>query len=348
MAYILSIGTQSPDYCFQQADIAESLVQGLNLPPEQAINLRKLYSNSSIDTRYSVLQELDCLCRVPTSKERNDIYKEEAPKLAIMAAKKALSGWKNSPSAITHLISISCTGMMAPGIEYHLLKELKLNPSISRLGINFMGCFGAFNGLTVAKAIVKENPNHRVLMVCTELCTLHGQVDESLDSMLANALFADGAAACIIGGDPAEDYLWKIEDRASLILEDSDNEMSWDIGDAGFIMKLSKRVPVLIKKNIDSFTRHLIKGKCSFEESLWAIHPGGKSIINAIETACNLSPSQTSSSWDVLKRYGNMSSATFLFVLENSLKAKSKWTIGIGFGPGLSFEGILLKAKDVL
>jgi len=345
MAHVLSIATASPQYSFQQTDIAESMVRALNLPPKDSSNLRKLYHQSDIHTRYSVMQNFDSLYTQPTSQQRNEIFKLEAPKLAITAAKKALDAWQRKPSEITHVISVSCTGMIAPGIEYYLIKELGLQPTTSRVGINFMGCFGAFNAISVATAIAKENPKNRVLVVCTELCSLHGQIDLSPDTLLANALFADGAAACIVGDkDPEEKHLFEIINRSSLIVPNTDHIMSWDVGNHGYFMKLSPRVPVLLKKHIVSFAQNLIEKKCSFEECHWAIHPGGKSIIQAIEKECGLIPSQTESSWETLRKYGNMSSATFLFVLEKSLQTRQKWTLGIGFGPGLSMEGILMRS----
>ena len=347
MAYILSIATQSPEYQFKQKEIAGSMIKGLGLSPEQALSLNTLYEHSEIDTRHSVIENFDTLYKNPTSKERNEMYKREAPKLAIQAAQKALNAWDGSPQDITHIISISCTGMMAPGIEYYLIQELNLPPSVGRIGINFMGCFAAFNGISVAKALVKENPKHRVLLVCTELCSLHGQIDFSSHSFLANSLFADGAAACIIGGDPHEKYLWEIMKRSSCILPNSDQEMTWEVGNNGFFMKLSSKVPVFVKRHIEQFARNLAGENCTFEECLWAIHPGGKSIIKAIEKSCSLVPSQTTHSWDVLKNYGNMSSATFLFVLEKSLKMQKKWTLGIGLGPGLTIEGVLMRSNDV-
>ncbi|MBX9924154.1 MAG: type III polyketide synthase [Rhabdochlamydiaceae bacterium] len=346
MAYILSIATHCPDYRFEQKAIAESMIKGLGLSSEQAESLNTLYSNSEIDTRHSVIQNFDTLYKNPTSKQRNEIYKEEAPKLAVKVAQKALNSWGGNLNEITHVISISCTGMMAPGIEYHLIKQLELRPTVGRIGINFMGCFAAFNGISVAKALAKENPKNRILLVCTELCSLNGQMDLSSNSFLANALFADGAAACIIGGEPSENYLWQIIERSSNIIPNSDQEMTWDVGNNGYFMKLSSKVPVFVKNHIATFTQSLVQNNCSLEECLWAIHPGGKSIIKAIEKACNLLPSQSVCSWEVLKNYGNMSSATFLFVLQHSLTMQKKWTLGIGLGPGLSIEGVLLRSKD--
>lgn len=249
------------------------------------------------------------------------------------------------PSKITHVISVSCTGMMAPGLEYFLIKELSLSPKVRRLGINFMGCYGAFSGLMAAQAIAQQSPQHRILLVCTELCSLNVQMDLSSDSILGNALFADGAAACIIGAEASTNYLWEIVAQSSFLLENSQQYMAWDVAESGYAMKLSPKVPALIKRNILPFAHTLLNDRSRFEECQWAIHPGGKSIIQAVESACSLQPWQTDCSWQVMREYGNMSSPTVLFVLEKMLKKPSPWTIGLAFGPGLGIEGILLRSR---
>lgn len=344
MTYLLSVASASPDHCFQQTDIMQRMLERLSLSSTQHQSLKRLYQNSDIHTRYSVLKDLNVLFDYPKADERNAIFKEEAPKLAIKAARKALDQSGKDPKQITHVISVTCTGMMAPGIEYYLVKELGLNWTVGRIGVNFMGCFGAFNGLSVAKAIISENPNNLVLLVCTELSSLHGQLDLSSDTILGNSIFADGAAACILGGNKSENYLWEITERASLLIEDSIDYMAWDVAESGYKMKLSSRVPVLIKRNIAKFAKSLLNDKATFEECHWAVHPGGKSILQAVEKECSLLPKQIESSRTVLQNYGNMSSATFLFVLEHAKKLRSHWTIGMAFGPGLSIEGILLRA----
>ena len=343
MTYILSVASASPDHCFHQTDIMQQMLERLNLSPTQHQSLKRLYQNSDIHTRYSVMKDYTLLFQHPKANERNAIFKEEAPKLAIKAARKALNQSNKDPKQITHVISVSCTGMMVPGIEYYLIKELDLKWTVGRIGVNFMGCFGAFNGLSVAKAIISENPNNLVLLVCTELCSLHGQLDLSSDTLLGNSIFADGAAACILGGNKSENYLWEITERTSLLIEDSVDYMAWDVAESGYKMKLSSRVPVLIKRNIAGYAKSLLQDKVTFEECHWAVHPGGKSILKAVEKECALSPTQIESSRKILQTYGNMSSATFLFVLEHSQKLYSKWTIGMAFGPGLSIEGILLR-----
>ena len=176
---------------------------------------------------------------IPGTSSRNAIYKKEAPQLSLDASQKALERWGGSLSEITHVISVSCTGMIAPGIEYYLMQKLGLSPSVNRLGINFMGCFGAFKGLSVARAFALENPSHRVLLVCTELCTLHLQADQDGETLVANSIFADGSAAAIVGMDPtpSERPLWEIMRTHSIGIENSHNLMSWEASDHGYLIR---------------------------------------------------------------------------------------------------------------
>lgn len=357
-ASILALATALPPHAFDQEEIAEKMIAIFAPDSDKAERLRQLYHNSGIKTRYSVVSDFlkeryewdfwgsDYPKSIPGMAKRNDIYKKAAPKLAYEAAAKAIQKWGRDPSEITHIISISCTGIMAPGIEFDLMRSLHLNNSVNRLGINFMGCFGAFKGLAVAQSFAKENPHHRILIVCTELCSLHLQANQNPDNILANSLFSDGAAAVIVGAHPKdnEKSLWSIEKQQSISMDKTTDKMTWEAGDHGFLMKLSPAVPVLLGREITPFTESLL-GNISIKNCDWAIHPGGKSIIQAIEKAISLDPVQTQASWKTLSQYGNMSSATFLFVLENLLQQSElqKWAVGLGFGPGLSIEGILLK-----
>lgn len=252
-----------------------------------------------------------------------------------------------NPSLITHVIAITCTGVVIPGIEFGLIESLALSRSVHRLGVNFMGCFGAFKGLEVAHAFVKSNPKNRVLIVCIELCSLHIQPNDTPDSMMANSLFADGSAAAIIGADllSTEKSIFEMQRHASFGLENSREQMSWEASDQGYVMKLSPFVPVILARHIQAFTEKLMHSYTEISACDFAIHPGGKAIVNAIEKKLGLNKLQTRASWNTLAHYGNMSSATFLFVL-NDLKRqadKKEWAVGLGFGPGLSVEGLLLK-----
>jgi predicted naringenin-chalcone synthase len=223
-----------------------------------------------------------------------------------------------------------------------------LNRNVNRFGINFMGCFGAFKALEVANAFAQMDPKNRVLVVCTELCSLHLQDDLSSDTILANSLFADGASAVIVGnarGVNNESPLYEIVKHSSFALDKSQNLMSWEASNRGYLMKLSGFVPLSLSRHIETFSNALIENCASIAECDWAIHPGGKAILQVIEKKLSLKKEQTVSSWETLADYGNMSSATILFVLENLLKKKStnKTVVGLGFGPGLSVEGNVLR-----
>ncbi|MBA3603972.1 MAG: type III polyketide synthase [Parachlamydiaceae bacterium] len=361
-AHILSLSTANPPMAWAQDDIAKKMIDLFSLEEEKAISLQQMYQNSAIGYRYSVIDDStperehrnffgdNAQKTKPGMYQRNEIYKKEAPVFAHTAALKAIELWGGSPSEITHVISVSCTGVMAPGIEFQLIESLNLNRTVFRLGINFMGCFGAFKGLQAANAFAKECPSHRILLVCTELCSLHFQTDLTQDILLANTLFSDGIAATVVGSDPRpyEKPLFSIVAQKSLAIDNSLDKMSWEAGDHGFFMKLSSFVPAHIKKHIEKLVSPLLENNTSIDECDWAVHPGGKSIIQAIERALKLDQKQTAAAWETLWNYGNMSSATFLFVLDNIIRCKTDklWTAGLGFGPGLSLEGILLRKNQ--
>lgn len=358
-ASILALATAVPSYAFAQEEIGEKVIDIFSLDPLKAKSTRQLYQNSAISTRHTVVPDFkhgrsdwdfwgpEYPNKIPGMAQRNAVYKSEAPKLAFEAASKAMMVWGGDPRSITHVISVSCTGVVAPGIEFDLIKLLNLRSDIQRLGINFMGCFGAFKGLAVADAFAKEDPKNRILVVCTELCSLHFQAEQTTDNVLANSLFSDGAAAAIVGAEAsdAETPLWHIHAKKSASVENTTEKMRWEAGDEGYLMKLSHTVPVILGRQIEGFAKTLLGPEISFQECDWAIHPGGKSIIQAVEKALGLDEHQTKSSWDILANYGNMSSATFLFVLKHLHESRplKEWTTGIGFGPGLSFEGIVLR-----
>lgn len=358
-ANILSIGTAVPPHFISQEEALKVVLSFSTFDSTEQDQIKKLYQNSGIAKRHLVTPELkkersewnfwgnNYPVSVPGMTQRNDLYKDVAPKLAHQAAEKAIDHWGGDRSALTHIIFISCTGVVAPGIEFMLLNSLGLQKSIHRLGINFMGCFGAFKGLEVAHAFAKTNPENRILVVCTELCSLHMQAKTNQDNLVGASLFADGAAAVIIGLNPKENEkpMWEIIQHQSHGLENSSNDMTWEASDTGFLMRLSSTVPVVIARHIKKFAHELTKEHLDVKDCDWAIHPGGKSILTVIEKKLHLDRTHTEASWEIYKNYGNMSSATFLFVLEalKNQKATRSWAAGVGFGPGLSMEGVLLK-----
>jgi len=214
-----------------------------------------------------------------------------------------------------------------------------------------MGCFGAFKGIKIASKIAKDNPKNRILLIATELCSLHFKPRGDIESIVIQSLFADGSAAVIIGCEPknSEKALLTITNEKSYFIRNTMEDMTWDASDEGFDMRLSQRVPSLINEHIFQFAQQLIDSHCSITQYEWAIHPGGKTIVEAIEKSLCLDRSQTISSWNILHHFGNISSATFLYVLEDILNRSDskKNVIGLGFGPGLSIEGLMLQQDSL-
>jgi predicted naringenin-chalcone synthase len=356
---IAALATATPKYAYNQKLVGEKMSLALKLDNQRTALLQRLYSNTRIDQRYSVLQDsweendsffFRCFSnQVPGMSERTEIYKKEAPRLALQASQEALLQWGKDPKSLTHIISVSCTGSVTPGIEFLVAKKLNLCPYISRLGINMMGCFGAFKGLEMASEICRANSKHKVLLLCTELCSLHMQSDSQEETLVSNALFADGAASAIVEmGSAKEKGLYSIQKTASFSLDDSLDLMGWDASDSGMKITLSKKVVEHIERSTPLFLQKLAASwQINPKECTFAIHPGGKAIVQALEKSLELHSSQTAPSWEVLKKYGNMSSATFLFLLKHMLQQKlyAPLCVGLGFGPGLSIEANLLKKE---
>lgn len=361
-AQILSIETTVPDHWVNPESYTKATCDLMGLNRVQSQFVHRITTKSQIDRRYVTVKDFSAkeaegdffrkneALPFPCTQKRNALYKQEAPKLAAQACNATLKAWGGKREAITHVISVSCTGMVAPGIEFSLIGLLGLSSTVARLGINFMGCFGAFKGLAIAQALAMENPKHRILVVCTELCSLHFQGDFKPDTLIANALFADGAAAAIVGCRPqaGESPLFELHEQASEALEATAELMSWEVGNFGYQMRLSAEVPHYLETHIGRFVNRLIGSKHSYDQMTWAVHPGGAAILDSIGKVFSLQRHQMKASWTILRNYGNMSSPTFLFVLKELLRHHSvtPWVIGLGFGPGLSIEGRLLKRMD--
>jgi predicted naringenin-chalcone synthase len=352
MATIVRIAHKTPPHAILQKSLASNVAKASNLDAQGAKWLERVYEQSGITTRHSVLEDFSNDVEnwsfwnkgSPSTFQRNALYKLHAPILSESACRQVLSEWGQDPKSLTHIIFVSCTGIVAPGIQAYLQNALGLNTSICQLAINMMGCFGAFKALQVAQSFCDQNSCHKVLIVCTELCSLHFQQTTAPEAQIGNALFADGSAACIVENDH-QTGIYRIEKQKSAILPDTADKMTWEISDNGLIFGLKKDIPELIKQHVHAFATSLLPENTSLQECLWPIHPGGKGILLAVEQALGLSKEHTATSWSVLNQYGNISSATFLFVLNALRQQKSdkKWAVGLGFGPGLCFEGILLE-----
>jgi predicted naringenin-chalcone synthase len=243
--------------------------------------------------------------------------------------------------------------MYAPGLDIDLVKTLGLRSSVERTAIHFMGCYAAFNGIKLAHSFCATQADAKVLVVCSELCSLHFQKENHEDNWLANALFGDGSAALLVEANPASGINLKpVAFHCDLALQ-GEKDMAWSIGDHGFEMRLSSYIPGVIKSGIKDLTTSLLRrtGGTLANVSYFAIHPGGKRILEAIEEELALSKEQNRFAYDVLRRFGNMSSPTVLFVLSailDELKQQDngKQILSFAFGPGLTMESMLLQIQN--
>ena len=366
MSYITSIGTANPNFRFQQQAIANFMVKAMNLKVDEARKLRALFRATGIETRSSVLSDYgreigfefftdnELVEPFPSTRQRMEVFKKQALDLSLAAVRQCR---ERIPSLeikeITHLIVVSCTGMYAPGLDIDLVKALGLNSSVSRTCINFMGCYAAFNALKLADLFCTNKKDAKVLMICTELCTIHFQKENTENNMLANALFADGSAALLVEAQPRKGInLTPIAFHCDLATE-GEQDMAWTVGDWGFEMKLSTYVPDVIRSGIKKLTQSLL-AQLSLnlsDVSYFAIHPGGKKILEVIEQELNVAKDSNRYAYSVLKNFGNMSSPTVLFVLNaiwNDLAAmdKGKKILSFAFGPGLTLESMLLQVEN--
>ncbi|MGL6097904.1 MAG: type III polyketide synthase, partial [Fimbriiglobus sp.] len=280
----------------------------------------------------------------PTTGERMRMYAADAPKLAVAAAAAAVAESGFSPDSFTHLVTVSCTGFVAPGVDLALVTELGLRPTVERTHVGYMGCHGALNGLRVANAFATANPAARVLLCAVELCSLHYHCGSSPEQVVANAIFADGAAAVVGTGGTDETEAWHVAATGSCVIPDSTNAMSWLVGDHGFEMGLSKRIPGLIARHLRPWLERWLddNGVSLDAVGSWAVHPGGPKIVAAVEEALALPAAATAVSRAVYADCGNMSSPTVLFVLDRLRKAAApRPCVMLGFGPGLVAEAAL-------
>ncbi|MBE8723008.1 type III polyketide synthase [Sphingobacterium pedocola] len=357
MSTIASIATAVPRYQQQQMQIFEAIKHMHTNTEEDQRKLRFMYRSSGIDTRYSVVPDF-CSDKgdnkiltdsegITVSRKLEDrltIYDEEAIELAVEVVEKCLPEGMDK-THVTHLITVSCTGMKAPGLDIDLIRRLGLRRDIGRTSVNFMGCYAAIHGLKHAHYIAEKEPDAKVLLVCVELCTLHFQTDQTIDNVTSTIIFGDGAAAVLVEGDNSTHNGWRLDGFYSEINFEGLDDMAWRISADGFLMTLTSQVPPILERTCDAVIGRALKryGIAKNEVDLWCVHPGGKKILEAIERGADITKDQLADSYEVLRDYGNMSSPTVLFVLEKMIKnpaytIRQKNLIGMAFGPGLTLE----------
>ena len=319
-------------------------------------NLFKRMSRmSAIEHRYSFLQpiagsdsswrdseDLYVTGNFPTTSRRMQAFERFAPLLAQCALNR-LALTADERKGITHVIVTSCTGLYAPGLDFDIVKHLGLNPSVERTMIGFMGCYAAINALKSAHHIVRSEPESKVLVMNLELCSLHLQETKDLEQMLSFLLFADGCAACVVSAEPQG---LGIESFLAVCLPDTSHLITWRIREMGFDMQLSGQVPGEIRRTLKDAGSQVTRGRDLESIELWAVHPGGRTILDAVEQGLGLPAEALKYSRDILARFGNMSSATVMFVLQQILERAQPGQQGcaMSFGPGVTAETMLFHA----
>lgn len=355
MSNITHIGISVPSHKNEQTTIQQFMLKMNDGSPSDKRKISLMYARSGIETRYSVIPDYSCeasertffsknedLEPFPSIEKRMTKYQETALPLAMKAVENTFGG-SELPKGITHLISVSCTGMSAPGLDVELVQALKLPTDIHRTSVNFMGCYAAIHALKQANAICRSEEKAKVLIVLVELCTLHFQKENKLDFITSNLLFGDGAACCLVENSNTG---MQMEGFYSKLFLESQESMGWHISSHGFLMSLKQEVPTLIEDNIADFVATSLSRNNIQKNEIqnWAIHPGGRKILDVTAKSLGIDSDAISESYQVLKNYGNMSSCTLLFILEKIKKDKSGRTFVAGFGPGITMESLILNS----
>ncbi|HOW64203.1 MAG TPA: type III polyketide synthase [Candidatus Paceibacterota bacterium] len=356
--YIHQIETLLPSYTAPQNVIARQL-GAWSGDPATARLIRHVFLKSGIETRHSVIPDFtmpdqaelfseDSQGHVnePSTQERNRCFARHAGPMSVELARRLVDGRSGfAPGDITHVITVSCTGFVNPGPDYRIVTELGLPATVERYNLGFMGCYAALPALRMAQQFCQARPDAVVLVVCIELCSLHMQMKSTPDSILANALFSDGASAALVSARPPRPghAALALNHFCSAIAAEGVCDMAWEIGEKGFNLVLSSYVPDVIAANVGRIVGDLLSNH-ELEISsvpLWAVHPGGRAILDKVEESLGLEPWQLEASRDVLRECGNMSSVTILFVLKRMLAKhgrESATLAAMAFGPGLTIE----------
>jgi predicted naringenin-chalcone synthase len=342
--YLNRIATAVPEHDVHDAFVV--FAEKMLADPRLQSVFRRMASRANIAHRYSFLdaqrangqfssQDAAQIYRpgnFPSTSQRMELFERNAPFLMKKVVDRlALS--EEERAEITHVLVTCCTGLYAPGLDFEIIDHLGLSPSVERTMVGFMGCYAAINALKLARHIVRSDPNARVLMLNLELCTLHFQETQELEQVLSFLVFADGAAASIIS---AREQGLALDGFKAVIVPDTRDLITWKIRGLGFDMLLSGQVP-------GQLARSLHEGELMADRDdidLWAVHPGGRSVLDAVEKGLELPADALAASREVLCSFGNMSSATVMFVLERMMRRVSPGQRGcaMSFGPGLTAE----------
>jgi len=358
---LIDIVTASPPYKVSQGYAASELKKRMGGTAAISRMIDMAANQSGIEHRLFVIQDgeensnekfftKDSNHFSPDTKSRMTEYEKWSVLLTKQAVRELAEKNKIDFSSIDRIITISCTGFFAPGLDYELIKEFKISPNVKRTNIGFMGCAASLVGVNTVWEAMKQNGNENILMISVELCSLHLQTEPTRDNILANMIFADGAAAAFFSKTNVSDSgKLEIQFAESFLFEDSAKFMGWKIGNNGFEMMLSSELPKIILNSAAPRAIEILnqKGIDISKINHWALHPGGRAILDSLQNGLKLSDEQLKPSREILRNFGNLSSVSILFVLSNMLRnvkfRKDDYLCAIAFGPGLTMELVVFK-----
>lgn len=344
---ILGLATAVPDHRYEQMTLYESLIRRFFGPNRR---YKAIFRASKIETRYCVLEDVGYYATPRSTRERNDLYMAEAPALASKAILGCLSDAGLAPEDVDDLIVVSCTGFDTPGLDLILPGRLGMRRDLRRTFIGAMGCCAAFPGLHRAVTSAASRPDRRALVVAVELCSLHFQLEDSEENVMASALFGDGAAAVVVGSPNGRAPVGpQLLDTRTLTDYSTVEHMTFHVTDTGFKMVLSSYIPEVLQANARALVDPLLaaNGVRYQDVRFWGIHPGGAKILDGLQQALELTDDELRFSRKVMREKGNMSSATILFVLDEMIRHGDPKPGDLGvlmaFGPGLTMESALVR-----
>ncbi|KAL3688271.1 hypothetical protein R1sor_014580 [Riccia sorocarpa] len=363
-ASILAIGKAVPPNRYNQSTYPDFYfgVTNCSHKVELKQRMQRICEKSAINTRYLMLNEETLKQHPefynpgePSIEQRHDLLEEEVPKLAAQAATEALKEWGRPASEITHLIVVTLSGVSIPGADVRLVKLLGLRHDVQRVMLYMLGCYAGITALRLAKDLVENNPNSRVLIACSELTatTFRAPDEKYMYDIVGASLFGDGAVGVIVGANPyprIERSLFEIHWAGVSLAPDTAHVVQGKLKSDGLYFYLDKSLPMLLGENIAPFCKMLMahapdKLRLGYNDMFWAVHPGGPAILNSVEEQLKLNPEKMSASRYVLVNYGNISASSVLYVLDEIRRrpAKEEWGAALAFGPGVTFEGVLLR-----
>ncbi|CAN5897345.1 type III polyketide synthase [soil metagenome] len=359
MSKIISIATGVPSFNHKQEDLFSFAEKVYCKDETEKRKLKFLYSHSGISNRYSVVPDFSVVADertlfpptkdlepFPSLEKRMQLFNDHAADLSARTIEDCIKG-KINKDEITHLVTVSCTGMSAPGIDLQVMDMMGLPKNIIRTSVNFMGCYAAVHGLKLADAFCNSSKKVNVVVVCVELCTLHFQKEVSADNMTSSLLFADGCAAMLVQPDYSAHSGIRVQNFFSDVSFKGKKDMAWELSSKGFLMTLTGYVPELIKEDFKGLVDKALESSGQHQRDVthWCIHPGGKKILESISSSLAIPNESLNYSYNVLNDYGNMSSPTILFVLkkimdefEQQKPVTPPVIFGAAFGPGLTME----------